>query len=356
MEHSLSKYEQRVLREIEEHRSAQLARSPRRLVPAKVREASDRTVTAVRNVPGADRVGAAYTKAAEGLTKAASKAGQATISPSRVLKAYERRGHAVETLDGVRALDLAIIERKVHPRRMNIAYSAVAFAGGAVSGGAVTGGTALFAAGSVLGAGAGAAPGAGTVATAIAADTAFTLTLMNRAIAHTALYYGYDPSEPREAVFTMSVMSLGSATTSAAKMAAYQELSQLTQQLARRATWKQLNEKVLPRIAAKFGARFGFKITQRKLGTLVPVAGIAVGAGLNYQLLDDVVEAAYWAYRERFIREKSGDFTYARPVEEPETGSVDGEDEVTINVIAIVEETLQEADAASDAEPDEQGQ
>ncbi|QDB79584.1 EcsC family protein [Georgenia wutianyii] len=348
MERSLSRYEEWAMGEVEEHRRAQLARSPRRLVPAQVRKVSDRAATVARNVPGAERVQGAYMRAAEGLTRAASKAGQATITPDRVVRAYKRRGYAVDCLEDIRALDLEVVERRVHPRRKNLAYSTTAFAGGAVSGGVITGGEALFAAGSVAGAGAGGVPGVGTVATAIAADTAFTLALMNRAITHTALYYGYDTSEPSEAIFAMSVMNLGSATTSAAKTAAYQELSQLTQQLARRATWRQLNERILPRIAAKFGAKFGFKITQRKLGTLVPVAGIAIGAGLNFHLLDSVGDAAYWAYRERFLREKAEDFSLSLPAVEFEDISAEdaaaGEDEGTIDVISIVEETLREVD------------
>jgi hypothetical protein len=232
---------------------------------------------------------------------------------------------------------------------MDIAYGTVAFVEGAVegavAGGVITGGEALFGAGTVFGAGVGGAPGLGTVTGTIAADTAFTLTLMNRAVAHTALYYGYDTSEPAEAIFAMSVLGLGTATTSGAKLAAYQELSKLTQMLARRATWKQLNEHVLPAIAAKVAARFGFKITQRKLGTLVPIAGVVVGAGLNYQLVDSITDAAYWAYRERFIREKTGDFELGQATDEPlaaaaadETGTV----EQPIDIITIVEETLAE--------------
>ncbi|MBB2924085.1 EcsC family protein [Cellulomonas cellasea] len=342
---NLSSYEEQTLREVEEHRARQLERSPRRLVPTKVRAAATRTGRAVGQVPGAQHVAGAYTRAAGGLTKAFSKVGQRAVSTTSVLKAYQRRGVDVTELGHIRELDLEIIERKVRPKHADVAYASLALAEGAVAGGVITGGEALFGAGTVFGVGVGGAPGLGVVAGAIATDTAFTLTLMNRAVAHTALYYGYDPSEPAEAVFAMSILSLGSATTGGAKLVAYQELSQLTQLLARRATWDQLNAHVLPQVATRFAHQFGLRISQRKLGAAVPLVGIAVGAGLNYAMLDAVVDAAYWAYRERFLREKSGDLAVDLP--SPDTLDADASEtgpeavtEAPIDVIALVEEVL----------------
>jgi hypothetical protein len=79
---------------------------------------------------------------------------------------------------------------------------------------------------------------------------------------------------------------------------------------------------------------------------------VLVGAGLNYALLDRVVDAAYWAYRERFLREKTGDFTF----HDLSNGSPSGDDadpdgvvEVPIDVITIVDEAIAEAMAEKDA-------
>ena len=352
----LSDYEKCVLQDVDEHRRKQLERSPRRLMPQKVRDAANRVGGGAKKLPGADMVAAGYMKAAGGLTTAFAKAGQKSISPSRVVKAYSRRGHEVTELAHIRELDLAIVERKVQPRFLDMAYAGIASVEGAVAGSFITGGEVLFGAGTIAGVGAGGAPGLGTVTTAMAADTAITLTLMNRAVAHTALYYGYDPARPEETVFAMAVLGLGTATTSGAKLAAYQELSQLTQQLARTATWKQLNEHILPRIAAKVTDRLGFRLTQRKLGTVVPVAGILVGAGLNFALLDSVIGAAYWAYRERFIREKSGDFEVQLPAEaeigtESDEAS-EGATEQPIDVFGIVEAVLA-GESAEEADPEQ---
>jgi hypothetical protein len=73
-----------------------------------------------------------------------------------------------------------------------------------------------------------------------------------------------------------------------------------------------------------------------ELGQAVPVLGIFVGAGLNYNMLDDICDAAYWAYRERFLHDKRGDgweVTLPSPppsfdsdvesIEEPEVSIID---------------------------------
>lgn len=104
----------------------------------------------------------------------------------------------------------------------------------------------------------------------------------------------------------MSVIGLGMATGTPAKTAAYAELSQLTQLLFRDATWAKLNEKVLTKIAQQFANKFSVGLTKKKLGQFVPVAGVLVGAGLNFALIDRIAAAANDAYRERFLIEKSG--------------------------------------------------
>ena len=61
------------------------------------------------------------------------------------------------------------------------------------------------------------------------------------------------------------------------------------------------------KVAQKFAAQFSQKLTKKKLGQFVPVAGIGIGAVLNWKMVDDIADAAYWAYRERFLYEKSDD-------------------------------------------------
>jgi hypothetical protein len=150
----------------------------------------------------------------------------------------------------------------------------------------------------VAGAGAKKAPGFGVVATAVVADVAVVLGLAARTVASTARYYGYDPRQPEEQVFMMSVIGLGMATGTSGKTAAYADLSQLTQLLFRNASWEKLNEKVLTKIAQQFATKFSVNLTNKKLGQFVPVAGMVVGAELNFALIARIAAAAKDAYRD----------------------------------------------------------
>lgn len=147
----------------------------------------------------------------------------------------------------------------------------------------------------------------------------------------------------------MQVIGLGLAATPSAKYVAYQQLSVLTTKLAKNATWQQLNQQALVRVAQKFAGQFSQKLTKKKLGQFVPVAGIGIGAALNWKMVDDVSSAAYWAYRERFLHEKGGelpppviDVDLAEPVE--------GEKETAINLIEILES--ESIDVDDDEDPD----
>jgi hypothetical protein len=180
----------------------------------------------------------------------------------------------------------------------------------------------------------------------MAADTAIMLALASRTVAATALYYGYDPSDPEEELFVMSVIALGMSTGTSAKTAAYAELSQLTQLLARNAPWAQLNEKVLTKIAQTFAAKFAQQLPKKKLGQFVPIAGMAVGAGLSYLLIDRIAVSAHGAYRERFLIEKSDDDLTG----DPNHGDADlAQDNDAISVI----ELLREEDALPASTPPE---
>lgn len=190
------------------------------------------------------------------------------------------------------------------------------------------------------------APGFGVVATAFVADVAVVLGLAARTVASTARYYGYDPRQPEEQVFMMSVIGLAMATGTRAKIAAYTELSQLTQLLFRNASWEKLSEKALTKIAQQFANKFTVDLTKKKFGQLVPVAGMIVGAGLNFTLIDRIAAAASDAYRERFLVEKSGG-TLSGVAEG--AGSLISLDEGIISVI----ERLEEEDALPPLLPDD---
>jgi hypothetical protein len=244
-----------------------------------------------------------FSKALGGLLDLSARAARGSVRQSAVVAAYRKRGYEVHVIDDIAKLDLQTIDR-VKPN-LALSYTAAATVEGAAAGFAVSGGEIVAAGGSVFGAGAGAAPGIGTVVGAMAADAAAVLVAANRAVAHTAAYYGYDLKRPEEQVFAMAVLSVGTAAQ-AGKASAYVELNKLVQLLARRATWEQLRRRGATRVIEKVFTRLGYRITQRKLGQAVPVVGTVLGAGMNARLLSSVTDDANHIYRERFLRERYG--------------------------------------------------
>ncbi|MGB5150890.1 MAG: EcsC family protein [Mycobacterium sp.] len=337
----LSDYELQQLEKVREHRERELRRSPRRLVPESVKDKGREWYDKALKTPGAAKVkdgGAAALKAtAEGAGKFMTRTGQLTTSESRVVRAYAKKGHSVEHLDDIRKLDLRAIDRVASFTRLHYTYSMTAAAEGAAAGLAVSGGEAVAAVGAVAGAGAGAAPGLGTIASAMGADVATLLIACSRVIAHDALYYGYDPRDPAEEIFMMQIIGLGMAATPSAKAVAYQQLAILTRSLATNMTWRQLSQQTLVKVTQKFATRFGQRLTKKKLGQFVPVAGVGIGAAMNWKMVDDVANAAYWAYRERFLYDKGGDLPPIVIDAEVDDAMVEDDEETSIDVIDILE-------------------
>jgi EcsC protein family len=211
------------------------------------------------------------------------------------------------------------------------AYSISAAVEGAAAGLAINGGEVVATVGSVATGGIAAAPGLSTVVAAMGVDAAALLTACTGVLARDALYYGYDPRDFAEEIFMMQVIGLALATTASAKAAAYQQLATLTEGLARRAAWHQLDQQTFDKVAQRFAVEFSHKLMEKRLFQLVPVVGVGIGAALNWKTVAEIADAAYWVYRERFLYEKGGSV-------EPVAIDVDvtGDDDGAIDVIDIL--------------------
>lgn len=349
---TLSAYEQQEWDRLQKRKAASLNKQPRNVLPQGARDRLSSLGQKAMSAPGADKVAAAYGGAAKGLAKAVGGTASRTVSKKRVIKQYRRAGHDIGGLDAIRELDLRVVDEVARHNLVRYGHAFSAAASGLGSAAAVTGGEVLAGAGTIAGAGAGAAPGLGTVAGPMVADTAVMLTLATRTVAATALCYGYSPRDPEEEVFMMSVIALGMSTGTSAKTAAYAELSQLTQLLARNAPWAKLNEKVLTKIAQAFAEKFAQQLTKKKFGQFVPIAGMAVGAGLSFVLIDRIAVSARDAYRERFLIEKSsGDLTGDPGHAHADANADLAQDDDAIGVIQLLrEEDALPASTPSDAE------
>ncbi|MFJ4715076.1 EcsC family protein [Streptomyces sp. NPDC088785] len=224
---------------------------------------------------------------------------RAGLSSRRVVALHERRGHGVSRLSDLRRLDLEEIDA-VRGRASSWYYPAAAALSGAGAGLVISGGQLAVAAS----AGAAAAPSGGAIAGAFTADAALVLGLASRSVGQISLLYGYDPDEPAEKLFVMSVVNAGTATSASAKSAAMADLSRLTQALVRGRTWEVLSESVITKVSQQFAKAFGFRLTKKGLGKAVPAFGIVVGGALNWTTLEGIVDAADLAYRRRFLLEK----------------------------------------------------
>ncbi len=151
---------------------------------------------------------------------------RAGLSSKRVVKIHKKRGHVVASLADLRRLDLEQIDA-VGGRGASWYYPTAAALSGAGAGLVTSGGELVTVAS------AGAAPSAAAIGGAFAGDAALVLGLASRSVGQVSLLYGYDPDQPAEKLFVMSVVNAGTAVSSGAKTAAMRDISKFTQALVR---------------------------------------------------------------------------------------------------------------------------
>lgn len=353
-------YDQRAWDALERERRRQLARSPRRLVPAPIREQArqlgKKARAAASAVPGFGQAEELVDQMLRAAGDISAKVAANSLGAERILAAYRKAGHdSVELIPDIQRLSLRDIDN-VKPR-LDVAYIAAVAASGAAAGFAVSGGelaalvggaaggavggAAGAGAGAVPGAGAGAAPGAGVVVGAIAADSAAVLFATARVIFHIAAYYGYDADRPEERLRAMGVLNYATATGQATKNQAYVEVQKLAGLIVRNATWKQLDQNTITKIVRRVFEKLSQRLTKRKLGVALPVVGIAAGAVMNGVTLSQAADAADMLYRQQFLCDK---YSIPLPSDRSEDASVDGDNDDEISVADIVEAEVKDSE------------
>ncbi|MAT17634.1 MAG: hypothetical protein CMF56_03580 [Leifsonia sp.] len=186
---------------------------------------------------------------------------------------------------------------------------------------------------------------AAVVAAAIAGDVAASLALLGRATAEVAVHYGFDPNEPGEEIFLMGVLSYSTAASVEGKVGALTALSKLSQQMMRRATWKELEKDVLVKVIQAVFTKIGIRLTHKRLAQVVPVVGGVVSAGLSYDMLSRAVRDASHVYRARYLAQKHGlsfdDWvSHAASAQKISPGLQHELDEAPVDVEAEVDEAI----------------
>lgn len=267
--------------------------------------------------------------ALESMRRTVGRVSRAGLSSKRVVARHQKRGHDVASLSDLRRLDLEQIDA-VRGRGASWYYPAIAALSGAGAGLVISGGELVV----TFSAGVSAAPSGGAIAGAFLGDAAAVLGLASRSVGHVSLLYGYDPEEPAEKLFVMSVVNAGSAMSASAKTAAMADISRLTQALVRGKAWAVLDKSVVATVSKQFAKAFGVRFTRQSLGKVVPAAGILLGGAFNWVTLEAIVDAADIAYRRRFLLEK---YPYLADEEAPASFPDVGPDDAD-EVISVLDE------------------
>lgn len=134
----------------------------------------------------------------------------------------------------------------------------------------------------------------------IAADIPLLMGLNLRFISQVAHTYGFSTSSIEERMFVLNLLGAASADRST-KSGFLNTLNKIAMDVARGATWKDLENHALVALMRKLAEVLGFALTKRKLAQIIPVAGAAVGAGANYAYTRDNLIAAKMMYRKRWL-------------------------------------------------------
>lgn len=233
-------------------------------------------------------VGETIQKAVKGLISVCNDAAQWSVRPDAILEEFRSDGHEhILTLDNISELKLQDVDKTVG--WLAAKYKSLALAEGA---------------------GAGAAGIAG-----IAIDIPALIALNLRAIGEYATYYGFDIERQEERLFAFNILALSSSPLDASKNIAMAQLVKISQQVAKKQTWKQLEQHAFVKIIQQIASSIGVKITKAKLAQIIPVAGAVVGGGFNAYFTSNVCDAAYYLYRERFLARTHGSSIIDQTVE-----------------------------------------
>lgn len=217
----------------------------------------------------------AITDAVQGALLGIQDAAEVLTRDKALLANVRKKGHSAESIRDLRRVPIDILD----------GVSAATMAGG-----------------KILAALEGAGAGAGGFVL-LAADLPVLMALNLRFISQIAHTYGFETSAQEERTFVLNVLGAGS-SDHAAKTAFLKDLNKLMLDVARGATWKELNEHAFVGMVRKVAAILGARLTKRKLAQLIPVVGGTVGAGANYAFTHQNLEAARMLYRKRYLIER----------------------------------------------------
>lgn len=270
----MSKYEEHALKEIHEWKNPEIGWFGQAMKI--VNQPLDKAGDLLMESPG---VGFALQKAIEGLTSVCNDAAQWSVRPEAIFSEYRDAGHCdIRKHDDICNLDLSDIDKVMG--WLGAKYKGIALVEGA-------------------GAGSVGAPG-------LIVDIPALIALNLRAIGEYAAYYGFDTTRQEERLFAFNVLGLASSPTDASKTLAMAQLVRISRDVAKKATWKELEKSFFVKIIKEIAKALGIRLTKAKLAQAIPIVGAAVGGGFNAYFTMKVCDSAFYLYRERFLAQKYG--------------------------------------------------
>ncbi|NNE71385.1 MAG: EcsC family protein [Rhodothermales bacterium] len=215
-------------------------------------------------------------EAVSGMLSMLNDASEWTYDVSEILEMAKARGIEAERIEDLRDVPLELLDPLAREHTNENALLAAVEGGGTGLGGAVL----------------------------IAADIPLLITINLRLIQQIGASFGFAMTGPDYRPLVLSIFNVASSSSKEAKNEAMREASVAGAALARDQEYRgrvsgsfREQNRHLPREIAK-------NILGRKLAQAIPIAGAAVGAGINYWFTTETAETAYMLMRALYLERK----------------------------------------------------
>lgn len=146
----------------------------------------------------------------------------------------------------------------------------------------------------------------------VALDLPALLLVSFRSVQQIGSCYGFDMDDPALAPVVLRVFDAGMGGSAAAKTQVLVDIHRVVPALGANWTYRTIAETSAVGLALEMvkqqtrhlPRQLAQHITKQKLMQALPVAGAAIGAGVNYRLLSNVTRAAYMVFREAYLERK----------------------------------------------------
>lgn len=214
--------------------------------------------------------------AVEGGLEALAGATAWTYDASSILKALREKGVEAETIADLRNAPLDVLD----------VYARTLFTENAVAAALTGGGTGLG--GALL----------------MLADIPLLFAVNLRLVQQIGAAFGFEVNGPDHRALVISIYNVAAAGSRESKLEAMREISVAAAAFARDVPYRGRTSGTLRDQSRQMPREISKALLSRKVFQAVPIAGAAVGAGVNYWFTTEVAEAAYNLFRALFLEVK----------------------------------------------------